>query len=339
MQSLLNPQLFLDGSIDDVLSHLPPVSWQPEGYWAVLGFAEGRRVLSESQLFSSAFGTGPVSELDRQFSPHGYDPAHPPCRHLNLCDPPAHTSLRQHLEEWISSHPLVLPASLFEPLRVGGEISESLLRRLPRQTLTAMLEVDEELACYLQDIGLRLAYAEDAALTKRSAFSRWKNAEEELREALQAVRCGLGTHLPLEERHHLLRLLVLASLESTTTALAGLLIQLTYPQVWQQAQSRRAYFVEDFLRQFPPIQRFARLAIQNVRLGETEIQTGQRVVVFFRATNCGADISNHLSFGAGPHRCPGAGMARKILRALLDACLDLPQPPQLELQPLSLIHI
>jgi len=300
----------------------------------VLGYDEALEVLTRHDIFSSAFGTGPLSEMDTDYQPGRYDPAHPPYHSLNLCDPPAHSALRQHLDEWIAAHPLKLHAKLFEPLAQGGDITESILRGLPRQTLKAMLEVDEELAAYLQDIGLRLAYAEDFALFQDEARRRWQSAEEELDEALHRVKCALGAHLPLAEKHHLWRLLVLASLESTTTALAHMMLQLCNPEAWEQAQQRRAHFVEELLRVNPPLHRFGRLALQSHRLGQTQIEVGQRVVVFFSAANCRAKAGqNHLSFGAGAHRCPGSGMARRILKALLDACLALPQAPRLAEQP------
>lgn len=272
--------------------------------------------------------------MDSYYRPGQYDPTHPPYHSLNLCDPPAHSALRQHLDEWIAVHPLRLDPGLFAGLAEGGDITESILRGLPRQTLRAMLEVDEELAAYLQDIGLRLAYAEDFALVQDAARQRWQSAEEELGEALGRVKCALGSHLPQEEQHHLWRLLVLASLESTTTALAHMMLQLCRPEGWQQAQQRRAHFVEELLRNNPPLHRFGRLALQAHRLGDTRIEAGQRVVVFFAAANCRAKHGqNHLSFGAGAHRCPGSGMARRILKALLDACLELPQAPRLQEPP------
>lgn len=143
---------------------------------------------------------------------------------------------------------------------------------------------------------MRLAYAEDFALVQKEAYQRWHSAEEELEEALTRVNCALAAHLPREDQHHLWRLLC-------------------QPEAWAQAQQRRAHFVEELLRVNPPLHRFGRLALQTHRLGDTEIQAGQRVVVFFSAANCRAGAGqNHLSFGAGVHRCPGSGMARRILK-------------------------
>lgn len=114
MSDLLHPQHYQDGSSRDLFAALPTVSWQPAGYWAVVGYTEACEVLTQRDVFSSAFGTGALSEMDRTFNPATYDPANPPYRALNLCDPPAHTALRQHLEDWIGAHSPVLPADVYE---------------------------------------------------------------------------------------------------------------------------------------------------------------------------------------------------------------------------------
>jgi len=102
--------------------------------------------------------------------------------------------------------------------------------------------------------------------------------KKRLTNAGTVPKCALAAHLPREDQHHLWRLLVLASLESTTTALAHMMLQLCQPEGWAQAQQRRAHFVEELLRVNPPLHRFGRLALQTHRLGDTEIQAGQRVV-------------------------------------------------------------
>jgi len=326
---LLHPAAFAEGTIAEAFAALPPVSWHPPGYWAVVSYEEAREVLTNYEVYSSACGTGPVGELDKTFDPATYDPACPKFRSLNFCDPPAHNELRQHVEQWIAAHPFTLDRSVFEPLKTGGDIADSVLRGLPRQTLQAMLEIPAELAASLQDVGLRLAYFEDSALAQPEAYRRWQETEADLQAALEQVPCGLGAHLPTHERHYLVRLILLASLESSTTALASLLVELATPAGWQQARERRAWFVEEVLRLHPPLQRFGRLALKHTQLGGVTIEAGQRVVVFFAPANLGCTDHKHLTFGAGPHRCPGMGIGRRLMRALLDACLELPRPPRL----------
>lgn len=247
------------------------MSWQEEpGFWAVLGYPEALEVLSQPEIFSSAYGTGIFSDTA------------PGLTSLNLSDPPIHTGLRAPVEHWLQQ---VKPQ-----YRRGQD--------LPRQTLRAILRVDESTAVHLQH--------------QAGSFARG-GAEGPLLDALRGLECPLKNLAP-QDQLYLLRLLTLASLESTSTALASL------------AQHRpEKTMIEEMLRLHPPIQRFGRRIQKDYRLGGQSLAEGQRVLVFFAAANRDPRVfadpdlwrpkrPAHLTFGAGPHRCPGAALARRQLR-------------------------
>lgn len=335
MHDLLDPAAYADGSVQETFAALPAVSWQQPAkgppYWAVLGYAEAVEVLCHPETYSSAYGTGPGSEHDASFDPAAHEPARPIFRSLNLSDPPAHTALREHLDAWIANH---APAFDTDGLSWTGDITDA-LRSLPRQMLCSLLEIEAPLALRLHDIALRIAYAQEPGSESRGTpWLRWRRAEADLREALSEVTCALGQHLEQRDRLYLLRLLVLSSLESSTTALTQLIVQLTPPRFAQlQVQPDfRSRFIEETLREHPPLQRFARLAVADTHLGGVKIRPGQRLVVFFAAANRRAEGGKSLTFGAGPHRCPGAALARRQLRALLDFLLQQPGPPTVDVE-------
>lgn len=302
---LLDPAHYLDGSIHAHFRALPWVSWQPKGFWAVCGYPEARQVLTHPELFSSAYGSGAHSPHDGEDTPPDWDS-------LNLSDPPRHSRLRRQVESWLKS------------INPTYQKESELLRGLPRQTLQALLGLTASQARQLQDCARNIAYA--------GGRHQWEEAEAQLRLHLETLHCPL--ELPRQDQIYLLRLLVLSGLESTTTALASL------RQHFQQARPLgNERFLEELLRLYPPIQRFGRRVMKPTRLGDRELRPGQRVVVFFAAANrdprifeqpdqwCPARRTPHLSFGAGPHRCPGARLARMQMRWLLQHTHQPSSPP------------
>ena len=258
---------------------LPPVSWQ-DNFWAITGYPEAQEVLATPAVFSSAYGTGIQSD------------SQPGLVSLNLSDPPLHTKLRSQVEDWLHQ---VNPA--YQP-------QKNPIRDLPCQTLMAILQIEEPLARQFQQLAIRVA-------------QHHPQANDQLLRALQPVKCPVA--LQPQDQLYLKRLLTLASLESTSAALASL-------------AKYRPDNLEEMLRLHPPIQRFGRHVAQTTRLGGQTLESGQRVIVFFAAANRDPRVfadpdqwksrkTGHLSFGHGPHRCPGRALAMRQLRLLQ------PDPP------------
>lgn len=110
--------------------------------------------------------------------------------------------------------------------------------------------------------------------------------------------------------------------------------------------------VEELLRLVTPTRYVVRYATEDVHLAgddsaaDVHIRRGQRVVLILEAANRDADAfpaphtlkadrqpNPHVTFGFGPHRCPGASIARIeiaiALQALLDTLAELrPHPSQ-----------
>ena len=88
--------------------------------------------------------------------------------------------------------------------------------------------------------------------------------------------------------------------------------------------------VEEMLRFMPPVVHFRRTATCAVELGGRDIGAGDKVVVFHVGANRDPAVfaepdrfdierspNDHLTFGAGPHFCLGAHLARRQMSAML----------------------
>jgi cytochrome P450 len=128
-------------------------------------------------------------------------------------------------------------------------------------------------------------------------------------------------------------LLLLAGHEPTTYALAHAvhnLARASIPLALFHASDPLHNAVEECLRYESPIQGVLRVATGAVELGEATIHPGDQVLVCLGAANRDPsrfpdpdafDVrrqpNRHLGFGAGPHQCPGAPLARMMLSVAL----------------------
>jgi cytochrome P450 len=102
--------------------------------------------------------------------------------------------------------------------------------------------------------------------------------------------------------------------------------------------------VEEFLRFSSPIQIFGRNAAGDLSVHERQIEAGEIIALGFGSANRDPAMfespdelrfdrrpNRHLTFGAGPHLCAGAGVARMefavTLAALIDAGIGLSLDP------------
>ena len=148
--------------------------------------------------------------------------------------------------------------------------------------------------------------------------------------------------------------LLIAGHETTTHLLGnGLLALIRHPEQLarlQQDESLAAAAVEEFLRYDPPIYILFREAKEDVRVCDTDIPAGTRLMLSIAAANHDPRVfeapeeldigrgnaDEHLSFAAGRHLCAGHGTARlegkiafsKLARRLTDVRLSADPSPR-----------
>ena len=141
-----------------------------------------------------------------------------------------------------------------------------------------------------------------------------------------------GVRLTRKQLRALTRNLITGGLTTTSQLLGNLLHQLLVTPELKHTlrieEGALANAVEESLRIAPPLLFLARGCVHDTSIGDSPIAAGERVIVGtgsanrdellfedgdeFRVDRPNAD--QHLTFGYGPHVCPGAAMARIVAR-------------------------
>jgi cytochrome P450 len=162
-----------------------------------------------------------------------------------------------------------------------------------------------------------------------------------------------GSKLDFSEAVSLIRALIIAGNDTTATAISNLLFVLaTRPEVAKTLQESvdddrlMNRFVEELLRIEPPVRGLAKMTTKEVELGGRTLPKDAHLLVLYASGNddetqfaCPrnfdlnrSNISKHVAFGVGVHRCVGASLsrmeikvaAREIVRRIGDIQLAIP---------------
>ncbi|GAA1510155.1 cytochrome P450 [Sphaerisporangium rubeum] len=114
---------------------------------------------------------------------------------------------------------------------------------------------------------------------------------------------------------------------------------LRFPETFQALRDEPSAVpsaVEEAVRWANPVRHLARVATRDTELAGMDIRAGDPVLVWPRSANRDESVfaephrfdihrrpNAHIGFAAGPHSCPGTGLARVQLRAVLGHMLDL----------------
>ena len=188
-------------------------------------------------------------------------------------------------------------------------------------------------------------------------IARIKEREVEPREDvisdLVHARTAEGGKLGFDEVVSLVRAVLIAGNETTTSALSSLFFVLaTRPDVARILQESAddgrlmSRFVEELLRSEPPVRGLSRMTTREVTLGGAVLPEGAHILVLFGSAchdeaeyGCPmqfdvsrSNLGRHVAFGSGIHSCIGAPLARmeikvtsrEVVRRLDDIRLAIP---------------
>ncbi len=340
-----------------------PVAWCPgrrgAGYWSVTGHPELLQIARDPATFSSHWGTRPeVSRPPGARRPlHNLDPpAHGRLRRFAEHAVGAHRfdPLEERARGWLFARLTALSEEgdvdlqerLVVPLCIDlfGEWL-GLSARSAARVWRLVDEVHRRGAELLDTPGDAPERTEASSAAHAATEALAAALEEALAEAtdgaaLAVLRAAAAAgELDAAEALGLAALFVEAGLPTLADAVGGALdLLLSGPApLGLEEPAALARLLEELLRLAAPIAQFARRCVVQTTVGGCTIEAGQQVVLWFGAANRDPRVfvaperldprrapNPHLAFGAGPHRCVGAALSRRVLRALVETWRDAP---------------
>ena len=325
------------------------------GFWAFTKHEDVARAAAESDLY--------ITSKQNVVPKVAFTGRRPP---LHL-DPPEHTPYRRALS------PLLSPQRVarFEPIirdicrelisgmveRGGGDICEEFSSRMPIRVFNAWMNLGEELAAKLAEVGRRYNIAvqsNDEVATKETSLLLYEMARAVVADrkahprdtatdatsALLAARVE-GEPLPDEMIVGTIRQVLVVGIIAPTVMIGSIAVHLArHPDLQAQLRadpSLSEAATEEFLRLYTPYRGFARTARTDVTVRGRTIPSGEPIALVYASANRDEDVfenaahfrldrpnmKDSVAFGRGPHMCVGAPLARLEMRVALEELLAL----------------
>lgn len=321
------------------------------GFWALFRYEDVARVASDYRTFTTTVQNvvPPVAFTGRRPPLHLDPPEHTAYRRV------IDRALRP--ERVKAMEPLIRQAvgELLSSLREqrGGDVTGAVAQRLPGRVLGRFFQLPVDAAREVEEttrVYQRAVQAADDDQVRRSSLALYAIARALLHQrrefpldpegdvvtALLQARDQAGDALPENMVLGTVRQLLVTGMIAPSVFIGSLVVHLARePELhsWlQRCPEEIPDAVEEFLRLYTPYRGFARTPRRPVELCGRQIREGEPVAIVFMSANRDdavfpepdrfvirrRNIHEHLAFGRGPHHCPGAGLARAMLRIFLE---------------------
>jgi cytochrome P450 len=226
-----------------------------------------------------------------------------------------------------------LPAFVFANFfNLPRELSV-LIKEVSAAYVAAIQIVDDET---VKRLSRRLYEIAEEVIAQRTANPM--PAEDDLTSALIASEYE-GAPLPAEYVLGCVRQLLVTGMVAPSVFIGNMFVHLAQDQAMQdRLRADPALLdsaVEEYLRLYTPYRGMSRTARHDVEIGGRKILKDEPIALVYSSANRDEtvfenpddfvldrpNINRHIGFGAGPHNCPGAPLARMMFRISLEQAL------------------
>jgi cytochrome P450 len=323
------------------------------GFWAALGYDEVLSVITDIEHFTTskqnavpkfAFtGVRPPLHLDPPdhmayrrvinsfFTPPKMRAMEPHVRAaaIELLDPLIDQGWADVCREYAQKFPAYVFAGFFN---LSVETSQE-IKTVSGTYVDAIQVLDHEV---VKKLSRRLYEIAQGIIDERRQNAY--DPAEDLTAALLAAEYQ-GGPLPADMVLGCVRQLIVTGMVAPSVFVGNMFVHLSQDQELQERLRAEPDLipaaVEEFLRLYSPYRGMARTAREDVVLGGQLIRKDDPIALVYTSANrdekdfpCGEEfvldrpnISQHISFGRGTHSCPGAPLARMMMRITLEEAL------------------
>jgi cytochrome P450 len=325
------------------------------GFWAAFRYQDVVRVVSDHRTFTTTVQNvvPRVAFTGRRPPLHLDPPEHTPYRVAidRSMGPRRVEALEPTIRRCVGD--LLRPLLAYGSGDVAGEVAQ----RLPGRVLAHFFHLPPDTAREVEEttrVYHRAVQAADDDRVRASSAVLYRIARdlvqvrerepldpsEDVVSALLSARGSDGSPLPRDGVVGAVRQLLVTGMIAPSVFVGSMVVHLARePELHEWLRSKPGETpaaVEELLRLYTPYRGFARTPRHPVVVGGRRIDRGEAIALVFVSANRDEavfaepdrfvlgrpNIKQHLAFGRGPHRCPGAGIARAMLRIFLEEWTD-----------------